>query len=93
MTKQLKMINKDNALIITNSKSEELFSISLIEMTFNSQLFYDKLFSKIKAKIEYKLINKINQKEVEDYKKCLRIYDVVNKLIDDIQTEINKNFS
>jgi outer membrane lipoprotein-sorting protein len=86
------MINKGNELVIVNSKLEELFKVDLKDMTFNSQLFYDNFFSKIKSKIEYKIINNINEKEVADYKKCVRVYDVISKLFEDIQIDINKKF-
>lgn len=89
MIKQLKMINKENNLIIINSKGEELFSVDLKEMIFNSQKFYDSFFSGTSAKIEYKLLNKIKEKEVSDYKKCARIYDIVCKIFDDIQSNLD----
>ena len=40
MIKQLKMINKENLIIIEDSEDNELFQINLDNMIFDSQKFY-----------------------------------------------------
>ena len=57
MIKQLKMINKENLIVIEDSENNELFQINLDNMIFDSQKFYESFFKGLSEKIEYNLSN------------------------------------
>ena len=44
MTKQLKMINRENLIVIEDLENNELFQINLDNMIFDSQNFYESFF-------------------------------------------------
>lgn len=92
MIKQLKMINKENLIVIKNSENNELFQINLDNMIFDSQKFYESFFKGLSEKIEYNLSNNIDENTSKDYKKNLRIYENINKLFLDIQKDVNALF-
>ena len=92
MIKQLKMINKENVIVIEDLENNELFQICLEDMIFDSQKFYESFFKGLSEKIEYNLSNNIDEKTTSDYKKNLRIYENINKLFSDIQKEVNVLF-
>ncbi|MCI6899645.1 MAG: hypothetical protein MR846_03540 [Tenericutes bacterium] len=92
MIKQLKMINKENLIVIEDSENNELFQINLDNMIFDSQKFYESFFKGLSEKIEYNLSNNIDENTSKDYKKNLRIYENINKLFLDIQKDVNALF-
>ncbi len=92
MTKQLKMINRENLIVIEDLENNELFQINLDNMIFNSQDFYESFFKGLSEKIEYNLSNNIDEKTSKDYKKNLRIFENINKLFLDIQKDVNTLF-
>ena len=92
MTKQLKMINKENLIVIEDLENNELFQISLDNMIFDSQKFYESFFKGLSEKVEYNLSNNIDEKTSKDYKKNLRIFENINKLFSDIQKDVNTLF-
>lgn len=92
MIKQLKMINKENLIVIEDSENNELFQINLDNMIFDSQKFYESFFKRLSEKIEYNLSNNIDENTSKDYKKNLRIYENINKLFLDIQKDVNALF-
>ncbi len=92
MTKQIKMINKENLIVIEDSENNELFQINLDNMIFDSQKFYESFFKGLSEKVEYNLSNNIDEKTSKDYKKNLRIYENINKLFSDIQKDVNTLF-
>ena len=92
MTKQLKMINKENLIVIEDLGNNELFQINLDNMIFDSQNFYESFFKGLSEKIEYNLSNNIDEKTSKDYKKNLRIFENINKLFLDIQKDVNTLF-
>ena len=92
MIKQLKMINKENLIVIEDSGNNELFQINLDNMIFDSQKFYESFFKGLSEKIEYNLSNNIDANTSKDYKKNLRIYENINKLFLDIQKDVNVLF-
>lgn len=92
MIKQLKMINKENLIVIEDSGNNELFQINLDNMIFDSQKFYESFFKGLSEKIEYNLSNNIDANTSKDYKKNLRIYENINKLFLDIQKDVNALF-
>ena len=89
MTKQLKMINRENLIVIEDLENNELFQINLDNMIFDSQNFYESFFKGLSEKIEYTLSNNIDEKTSKDYKKNLRIFENINKLFLDIQKDVN----
>lgn len=92
MTKQLKMINRENLIVIEDLENNELFQINLDNMIFDSQNFYESFFKGLSEKIEYNLSNNIDEKTSKDYKKNLRIFENINKLFLDIQKDVNTLF-
>lgn len=92
MIKQLKMINKENLIVIEDSENNELFQINLDNMIFDSQKFYESFFKGLSEKIEYNLSNNIDENTSKDYKKNLRIYENINKLFLEIQKDVNALF-
>lgn len=92
MTKQLKMINRGNLIVIEDLENNELFQINLDNMIFDSQNFYESFFKGLSEKIEYNLSNNIDEKTSKDYKKNLRIFENINKLFLDIQKDVNTLF-
>lgn len=92
MIKQLKMINKENELLLVDDENNELFKISLDDMLFNSQKFYENFFKGLKEEVNYTIINEIDEASSTDYKKNVRVYENIVKLFNDIQTEVNKLF-
>lgn len=92
MTKQLKMINRGNLIVIEDLENNELFQINLDNMIFDSQNFYESFFKGSSEKIEYNLSNNIDEKTSKDYKKNLRIFENINKLFLDIQKDVNTLF-
>lgn len=92
MTKQLKMINRENLIVIEDLENNELFQINLDNMIFDSQNFYESFFKGLSEKIEYNLSNNIDEKTSKDYKKNLRIFENINKLFLDIQKDANTLF-
>ena len=92
MTKQLKMINRENLIVIEDLGNNELFQINLDNMIFDSQNFYESFFKGLSEKIEYNLSNNIDEKTSKDYKKNLRIFENINKLFLDIQKDVNTLF-
>ena len=92
MIKQLKMINKENLIVIEDSENNELFQINIDNMIFDSQKFYESFFKGLSEKIEYNLSNNIDENTSKDYKKNLRIYENINKLFLDIQKDVNALF-
>ncbi len=92
MTKQLKMINRENLIVIEDLENNELFRINLDNMIFDSQNFYESFFKGLSEKIEYNLSNNIDEKTSKDYKKNLRIFENINKLFLDIQKDVNTLF-
>lgn len=92
MTKQLKMINRENLIVIEDLENNELFQINLDNMIFDSQNFYESFFKGLSEKIEYNLSNNIDEKTSKDYKKDLRIFENINKLFLDIQKDVNTLF-
>lgn len=92
MIKQLKMINKENLIVIEDLENNELFQINLDNMIFDSQKFYESFFKGLSEKIEYNLSNNIDENTSKDYKKNLRIYENINKLFLDIQKDVNALF-
>lgn len=92
MTKQLKMINRENLIVIEDLENNELFQINLDNMIFDSQNFYESFFKGLSEKIEYNLSNNIDEKTSKDYKKNLRIFENINKLFLDIQKDVNTSF-
>ncbi len=92
MTKQLKMINKENLIVIEDLENNELFQINLDNMIFDSQNFYESFFKGLSEKIEYNLSNNIDETTSKDYKKNLRIFENINKLFLDIQKDVNTLF-
>lgn len=93
MTKQLKMINREDLIIIEDLENNELFQINLDNMIFDSQKFYESFFKGLSEKVEYNLSNNIDEKTSKDYKKNLRIYENINKLFLDIQKDVNILFN
>ena len=79
MIKQLKMINKENLIVIEDSENNELFQINLDNMIFDSQKFYESFFKGLSEKIEYNLSNNIDENTSKDYKKNLRIYENIKR--------------
>lgn len=92
MTKQLKMTNRENLIVIEDLENNELFQINLDNMIFDSQNFYESFFKGLFEKIEYNLSNNIDEKTSKDYKKNLRIFENINKLFLDIQKDVNTLF-
>ena len=92
MTKQLKMINRENLIVIEDLENNVLFQINLDNMIFDSQKFYESFFKGLSEKIEYNLSNNIDEKTSKDYKKNLRIFENINKLFLDIQKDVNALF-
>ena len=92
MIKQLKMINKENLIVIEDSEDNELFQINLDNMIFDSQKFYESFYKGVSEKIEYNLSNNIDEKTSKDYKKNARLYENINKLFLDIQKDVNDLF-
>lgn len=92
MTKQLKMINRENLIVIEDLENNVLFQINLDNMIFDSQKFYESFFKGLSEKIEYNLSNNIDEKTSKDYKKNLRIFENINKLFLDIQKDVNTLF-
>lgn len=92
MTKQLKMINRENLIVIEDLENNVLFQINLDNMIFDSQKFYENFFKGLSEKIEYNLSNNIDEKTSKDYKKNLRIFENINKLFLDIQKDVNALF-
>lgn len=92
MTKQLKMTNRENLIVIEDLENNELFQINLDNMIFDSQNFYESFFKGLSEKIEYNLSNNIDEKTSKDYKKNLRIFENINKLFLDIQKDVNTLF-
>lgn len=92
MTKQLKMINRENLIVIEDLENSVLFQINLDNMIFDSQKFYESFFKGLSEKIEYNLSNNIDEKTSKDYKKNLRIFENINKLFLDIQKDVNALF-
>lgn len=92
MTKQLKMTNRENLIVIEDLENNELFQINLDNMIFDSQNFYENFFKGLSEKIEYNLSNNIDEKTSKDYKKNLRIFENINKLFLDIQKDVNTLF-
>lgn len=92
MTKQLKMINRENLIVIEDLENNVLFQINLDNMIFDSQKFYESFFKGLSEKKEYNLSNNIDEKTSKDYKKNLRIFENINKLFLDIQKDVNALF-
>ena len=92
MIKQLKMINKENELLLVDNENNELFKINLDDMLFNSQKFYENFFKGLEEKVNYTIINGIDKETSTDYKKNVRIYENIVKLFNDIQADVNKLF-
>lgn len=92
MIKQLKMINENENLIIINDEEKRLFLININNMVFESQKFYEAFFQGLSEKIQYSLINGIEEATAVDYKKSLRIFDNIKKIFEDIEADVNKLF-
>ena len=88
--------NEDKYILKNTNPSEkrEPFEIEMATMEFNSEKFYEYVFSDITEKFEIvvnHLIEKKNQEDSEG-KEARRMFEIINQICTGVMEEMNKKF-
>lgn len=93
MIKTLTFDLKENNYVILDENKKTLFSMNSKTLNFNSQKFYDGIFSNIGGKTKIKFISDLQDDGTNAYSKSLKIYQDLKDLIEGIEKDINIYFT